>query len=110
MAGPKKGNSTTRAPTVEVLQEHMADLFARSGDRARLVLKYRHRDAKLSLRVTNDKKTATYKTRRQAELGKIKRLVGMAITGVEADALDGEGAESPTRAARKGKKGRAKKG
>jgi len=112
MTGKGKKGNTTKAATVEILQEHVADLFARSGEKTRLVLKYRHCDAKLSLRVTDDRKTAKYTTRRQAELGKIKRLVGLTITEkVGEEGLDGSGAgESPTRS-RKGKgKHKAKKG
>ena len=112
MTGTGKKGNTTKAATVEILQEHVADLFARSGEKARLVLKYRHCDAKLSLRVTDDRKTAKYTTRRQAELGKIKRLAGLTITGKAGEeGLDGSGpGESPTRS-RKGKgKHKAKKG
>lgn len=113
MTGTGKKGNTTKTATVEILQEHVADLFARSGEKARLVLKYRHCDSKLSLRVTDDHKTAKYTTRRQAELGKIKRLVGLTITGKAGEeGLDGSaGAESPTRS-RKGGKGKhkAKKG
>jgi signal recognition particle subunit SRP9 len=115
MTGTGKKGNTTKAATVEILQEHVADLFARSGEKTRLVLKYRHCDSKLSLRVTDDRKTAKYTTRRQAELGKIKRLVGLTITGKAGEeGLDGSAGaagESPTRS-RKGAKGKhkAKKG
>lgn len=99
---------------MEALQEHVQDVFSKSGEKTRFVLKYRACDAKLSLRVTDDKKTAKYKTRRQAELGKVKRLVGVAITGKADVGGGGSGsnsnamAESPTRARKGGKK--AKKG
>lgn len=111
MTGTGKKGNTTKAATVEILQEHVADLFARSGEKARLVLKYRHCDAKLSVRVTDDRKTTKYTTRRQAELGKIKRLVGLTITGKagQEGGLDGGAGESPIRS-RKGGKHKAKKG
>lgn len=112
MTGTGKKGNTTKTATVEILQEHVVDLFARSGEKARLVLKYRHCDSKLSLRVTDDRKTAKYKTRRQAELGKIKRLVGLIITGKAGEeGLDGSGAgESPARSRKGQGKHKAKKG
>lgn len=109
-----KHKNSTKVHTVEALQEHVQDLFSKSGDKTRFVLKYRACDAKLSLRVTDDKKTAKYRTRRQAELGKVKRLVGVAITGKADLGLGGSNnhsnamVESPTRARKGGKK--AKKG
>lgn len=78
-----KSNNSVRAASVEALAEHVGAIF--THPRARFVLKYRHSDAKLSLRVTDDVKTAKYKTRRQADLGKVKRLVGAVISGKEPD-------------------------
>jgi hypothetical protein len=51
--GGGEGNSV-RAGSVDALAEHVRAIF--THEKARFVLKYRHSDAKLSLRVTDDVK------------------------------------------------------
>ncbi len=55
--GAAAGKNSVRAHSVEALAQHVEDIFAAHGKgKARFVLKYRHCDAKLSLRVTDDVK------------------------------------------------------
>lgn len=57
MTGAGAGGNSVRAGSVEALTELVRDIF--THPRARFVLKYRHADAKLSLRVTDDVKVRT---------------------------------------------------
>eukprot|EP00163_Fabomonas_tropica_P027844 TRINITY_DN548_c0_g1_i2.p1 TRINITY_DN548_c0_g1~~TRINITY_DN548_c0_g1_i2.p1 ORF type:complete len:101 (+),score=20.01 TRINITY_DN548_c0_g1_i2:263-565(+) len=93
------------------------DTFARAAEKllsenprkTRFVIKYRHCDSKLVLKVTDDKKCIKYKTDQASDLKKLEKLNMTFLQGFthKRDATSASVDEAPASPARKSKKAKA---
>ncbi|XP_076934015.1 signal recognition particle 9 kDa protein-like [Bidens hawaiensis] len=87
--------------------ERSIHLFRASPQNTRYVMKYRHSDAKLVLKVTDDKQCLKYKTDQAQDAKKMEKLNNIFFTlmarGPEADITEVTGKEQTAQPAKRGR-------
>ncbi|XP_075251794.1 signal recognition particle 9 kDa protein-like [Convolutriloba macropyga] len=64
---------------MEEFMEAVEDFFSENPERTRVTMKYRHCDAKLTLKVTDDYKVAQYKTGNLMDVKKVEKMASQTI-------------------------------
>ncbi|KAK9057362.1 hypothetical protein SSX86_022197 [Deinandra increscens subsp. villosa] len=87
--------------------ERSVQLFRASPQKTRYVMKYRHSDGKLVLKVTDDKECLKFKTDQAQDAKKMEKLNNIFFTlmarGPETDITEVTGKEQATQPAKRGR-------